>query len=130
MIGVAAMALVTGLIGMVVGLSATLNERRREMAVLRSVGARPLDIFGLFVAESAFIGILGAVGGYILLSIAFLVANPLLAAEYGLRFSAGLPGPREHGLIGIVMVLSCLTGAIPAWRAYRLSLQDGLNAGY
>jgi putative ABC transport system permease protein len=58
LLAVAAMTVVTGLLGMVVGIFSTLNERRREMAVMRSVGARPLDIAVLLVAESSLIGVL------------------------------------------------------------------------
>jgi putative ABC transport system permease protein len=129
LVGVAGMAMITGLIGMIVGLFSTLNERRREMAVLRSVGARPLDVFTLFIMESTLIGGLGAIGGYLLLSGAILVANPLLGSEFGLQFSSGLPGGREGLLLLLVIGLAFVTGMLPAWQAYRLSLQDGLNAG-
>jgi len=130
LVGVAAMAVVTGLIGMVVGLFATLNERRREMAVLRSVGARPLDIFGLLVTESSVIGLAGAIGGYVLISLTVALANPILGSAMGMEFSAGWPGGREYALMMIVVALAFLTGGLPAWRAYRLSIQDGLNAGH
>ncbi len=128
LLSVAAMTVVTGLIGMVVGLTATLNERRREMAILRSVGARPADIFGLYVLESGVIGAVGAISGYLLLSLALLLANPVLAAEVGIRFSVALPAARELALMGAVFTLALLTGCLPAWQAYRLSLHDGLDA--
>ena len=50
---VAAMVVATALLGMVTMVLATLNERRREMAILRSVGATPLHIMGLLLAEAA-----------------------------------------------------------------------------
>lgn len=128
LLGVAAMTVVTGLIGMVVGLSSTLNERRREMAILRSVGARPGDIFGLYLLESGLIGAMGAVCGYLLLSFVMLLANPVLAAEVGVRFSVVLPVARELVLMCTVFGLALLTGCLPAWQAYRLSLHDGLDA--
>lgn len=128
LLGVAVMTVVTGMIGMVVGLFSTLNERRREMAVLRSVGARPLDVFALLIMESSAIGLAGGLLGYGLLTVFLLLANPWLGAAYGLTFSAGLPGLRELVLLGLVLLLAFLTGALPAWRAYRMSLHDGLDA--
>ena len=128
LIGVSTMTVATGLIGMVVGLFSTLNERRREMAVLRSVGARPADVAALLVLESSMIGTAGALLGYLLLTGALLVLNPLLSATYGLSFSSGLPQQRELLALLAVVGLAFLTGLLPAWRAYRMSLQDGLDA--
>lgn len=128
LLGVAAMTVVTGLIGMVVGLTSTLNERRREMAILRSVGARPSDIFGLFILEAGIIGATGAIAGYLLLSLVLLLANPMLAAEVGIRFSVAIPAARELMLMAAVFGLALLTGCLPAWQAYRQSLHDGLDA--
>jgi putative ABC transport system permease protein len=128
LIGVAAMTVATGLIGMVVTLLTTLNERRREMAVMRAVGASPRDVFGLFAMESVLIGLGGAVVGYGLLTLTLTLANPLLGSGFGLQFSAGWPSAREAVLLLLVLALAAFTGCLPAWRAYRLSLQDGLNA--
>jgi putative ABC transport system permease protein len=128
LIAVAAMTVLTGLLGMVVGIFSTLNERRREMAVLRSVGARPVDIAALLVTESTLIGLTGAAAGYALLTICMLLGNSTVGADIGIRLSAGLPDPREAGLLAAVVVGAMLTGTLPAWRAYRLSLHDGLTA--
>jgi putative ABC transport system permease protein len=58
---------------------------------------------------------------------ALLIGNPLLAAEFGIRFSVGLPAARELVLVGLVTGLAFVTGALPAWQAYRISLHDGLD---
>ncbi len=126
---VAALTVLTGMVGMVVGIYSTLNERRREMAVMRAVGARPRDIFVLLMAESTLIGVIGALTGYLLLSLTVLVGNATVGAELGIRLSAGVPAPREALLLAAVMAAAFVTGALPAWRAYRLSLHDGLHAG-
>jgi len=128
LIGVAAMTVVTGLLGMVVGILSTLNERRREMAVLRAVGARPASIALLLVAEALAMGLLGAVAGFALLTAAIAAINPVLIVETGLQFSVRLPDIRELMLLGVVVLAACLTAILPAWRVYRLSLHDGLTA--
>ncbi|MGH8760811.1 MAG: ABC transporter permease, partial [Burkholderiales bacterium] len=56
---VSALVVVVGLAGMLVALLTSLSERRREMAVLRSVGGRPMHIFGLILGEAAFLTLLG-----------------------------------------------------------------------
>ena len=77
------MVVVTALLGMVTMVLATLNERRREMAILRSVGARPRTVIGLLVAEAGLLGLLGAVLGVVLLYLALLIIRPLVDAEFG-----------------------------------------------
>ncbi len=129
LVGVAAMTVVTGLLGMIVGIFSTLNERRREMAVLRSVGARPMDIFALLCIEALLMGGCGAVLGYLVLTISALAGNNLMIDTFGISISAGLPTARELILLGAVVFASLIAGLLPARRAYRLSLHDGLSAG-
>lgn len=104
-----------------------LNERRREMAILRSVGARPRHVFLLLITESTLVGTLGAVSGTLLLNLAMLAGAPYLRTASGLHITAGAPGSTELLVIGAVVVTSMLLGLIPAWRAYRNSLADGLS---
>ena len=125
---VAAMTVVTGLLGMVVGIFSTLNERRREMAIMRSVGARPGDIFTLLMAESALIGVIGAASGFLVLTAAALTAAATIGDSMGVSLSAGMPSGRELLLLGAVVIAAIAAGALPAWHAYRLSLHDGLSA--
>ena len=129
LLAVAVLTVVTGLIGMVVGLLSTLSERRREMAVLRALGARPLDLCSLLFFESALIACAGALLGYGLLTLGLAFANPLLATDFGVSFSTGLPSVRELLLLGAVLLLALIAAVLPAWQAYRLSLRDGLHAG-
>lgn len=116
----------TGLIGMLVMLLASLNERRREMAILRSVGARPYQVFGLFVAEALIMTGLGCLFGVILLNLSLVLAQPIIDARFGLFISIDLPSVRNLIVLGLVIVAGFIAGAIPAYRAYRQSLADGM----
>jgi len=127
LMAVAALVLLTGLLGMVTAMLSGLNERRREMAILRSVGARPVHIFGLMVAESTLIGALGALAGVLLLYGALVVAQPLVAARFGLFLSLAPPSGAEFLILAGVIVLALLLGLVPAWRAYSNSVADGLT---
>lgn len=117
---------VTGLLGMLTMLLAGLNERRREMAILRSVGARPLHVFGLFVAEATVLTIVGTVLGLALLYLALAVAQPIVETRFGLFLSIGLPTARDCVVLALVILAGFVAGAIPAYRAYRQSLADGM----
>ena len=126
---VTGLTMVTGVIGMVVGVLATLNERRREMAVLRTVGARPTDIFGLFLLESSFVAIAGVVLGFLMLSFALLFLGGLFEEQFGILPGVGLPSRREVVLLTVLALSGAMAGLIPALQAYRLSVHDGLHAG-
>lgn len=70
LLGISLMVVLVGIIGMATAMLTSLNERRREMAVLRSLGARPLQIFALVQGEAVIIMlcslVLGLMGMYLL----------------------------------------------------------------
>jgi putative ABC transport system permease protein len=127
LLAVSGFVAVVGLFGLLTALLTGLDERRREMAILRSVGARPGHIFALIAGEAAFLTLLGALLGVALLHALLLLAQPLIAAKLGLLLAVGLPGAQEILLLGAVVGAGLLAGLIPALRAYRLSLADGLS---
>jgi putative ABC transport system permease protein len=117
----------TGLIGMLTAILTSLNERRREMAILRSVGARPWHIAGLLVVEALSLALAGALLGLLLLYIAIAVAQGPLQSHYGLYLPLALPSAYEWSLLAGILLAGLLMGCVPAWRAYRQSLADGLS---
>ena len=117
---------IAGLLCMLTTLLAGLNERRREMAILRSVGARPRHVFGLLVAEAGVLTLLGSLLGLALLYAALLLAQPIVDSRFGLYLTIAPPQARDILLIALVNLAGLLVGAIPAFRAYRSSLADGL----
>ena len=117
----------TGLIGMLTAILTSLNERRREMAILRSVGARPWHIAGLLVIEAFALALAGAALGLTLLYVGIAVAQAPLQQLYGLYLPFDWPSGYEWRLLGAILLAAVLMGAVPAWRAYRQSLADGLS---
>ena len=117
----------TGLIGMLTAILTSLNERRREMAILRSVGARPWHIAGLLILEAFALALAGIVLGLALLYLAIALAQAPLQSYYGLYLPFSTPSAYEWTLLAGVLLAGVVMGAVPAWRAYRQSLADGLN---
>ncbi len=124
---VSALVVVVGLAGMLVALLTSLSERRREMAVLRSVGARPMHIFSLLLGEAAVLTALGVAFGVLGLYAGLWVGQSWLEARLGLFIAIGAPSVYELQLIGVVALAGVLIGLIPAWRIYRYSLADGMT---
>lgn len=124
---VSAMVVLTALLGMVTMILTTLNERRREMAILRAVGAPPRTIFGLLVSEAGLLTLAGVVVGIGLLYLALAVLRPIIDARFGLHLALEAPSGTEVITLAVIVGAGCLVGVLPAWRAYRRSLADGMS---
>lgn len=118
--------LVAGLLGMLTTILSTLNERRREIAVLRAIGARPAAVVLLIVLETLFVVVAGCLVGVALLY-AFLVAGgPMLSRRFGVEIALSWPDTTQMLIMVAVVVGAALVSLIPGFIAYRRSLQDGL----
>ncbi len=124
---VSALVVMVGLAGMLVALLTGLDERRREMAVLRSVGARPLHVFGLILGEAAFLTALGIGLGMTALYLVLIAGRIWLESRLGLYLAVDWPSAYELELIAVVGTAGVLIGLIPAYRIYRYSLADGMT---
>lgn len=127
LLAVSACVVLVGLVGMLTALLASLNERRREMAILRSVGARPWQIAALLLAEALVLTLAGLLLGLALLYLAIALGQDFLQARHGLFLPLAAPSPREWLLLAASLAAALLLGLLPAWRAYRQSLVDGLS---
>ncbi|ATG37676.1 putative ABC transporter, permease protein (plasmid) [Phaeobacter piscinae] len=126
LLAVSAMVVVTALIGMMATIFSSLNERRREMAIFRAMGARPLTILSLLVLEAMVMATVGAVLGLVLQYVGLLVAQPFLDSIFGLWIPIDAPTLREVWLILGVICAGVIVSLIPAMRAYRMSVADGM----
>lgn len=124
---VAAAVAVASLAGLVALHLTAIDARRRELAILRALGAPPRAIFGLVIGESFLLTAAGAALGMVLLQAGLVAAAPWIETRFGLVLDAGLPGAEEWLLLAAVVVCGTLAGAVPAWRAYRLALSEGLT---
>ena len=116
-----------GLIGVLTSILTTLNERRREMAILRSVGAKGRTIVGLLVSEAALIAFIGSVLGVALLYGLLWVLSPILESRFSISALNALPGLTDLYVIIALTVISALLGLIPALVALKRSVSDGLS---
>ncbi len=124
---ISAFVVVVGLFGMLTALLTSLNERRREMAILRSVGARPGHVFALIMGEAGVLTLLGVLTGLFLLYLLLIVGQPIINTQFGIFLEISGLSHYEWMLLGAVITAGFFVGSIPAYRAYRLSLADGLS---
>lgn len=115
------------LLGMVATVLAGLNERRRELAVLRAVGANPWHIVILLALEGLLTTLTGIILGVIGLIIAALALGPWLLNQFGLSIAIQAVTSAQWWLLACLVGTGFLASLLPGWRAYRLSLTDGLS---
>lgn len=124
---IAACVVVVGVLGMTTALLTTLNERRREMAILRSVGARPRTILGLLCLEATALTATGIALGVLLLYAIIAALRGYAASRFGLFLGLGWPTVAELQALAAIFCAGLVAGLIPAWLGYRRSLSDGLT---
>lgn len=106
---------------------AGLNERRRELAVLRAVGAGPYHVILLLTLEGLMVTLLGiAIGIALLLAVVFAF-GPWLQSAFGLTLQATEPTPLQGLVLISLLIAGWLASLMPGWRAYQISLADGLS---
>lgn len=124
---IALMVLIVGFMAMLIALTTTLNERRREMAILRAVGAQAKHILGLLVFESALLTLLGVIGGVALSLGLVAVLKPWVEAQFGLYLAGAAITQTEWFYMFGALAAGTLMGLIPALKAQNQALKDGLS---
>ncbi|WP_353266827.1 ABC transporter permease [Gemmatimonas sp.] len=124
---IAMFAVLISITGMLVALYSSLEARRREMAILRAVGAGPTTILALLVLESTMLAFLGCVIGVAIVYAGLALGQSPIEQRFGIHLALRALGETEYGYLAMVMISGMLIGFVPAWKAYRTSLVDGLS---
>jgi putative ABC transport system permease protein len=127
LLAVSALVALVSVVSLMAVVLAGLNERRRELAVLRAVGAAPRHVLGLLTLEGIWVTCAGVLLGVLLAHAGMAMASPWLQQSLGIRLQMDAPLPSQLSLAGAVLLAGLLASLGPAWRAYRLSLADGLS---
>ena len=129
---VAAVAVLAAAFGIINTMLTATYERRREIGILRAMGARRRTVFTLFLLESGFYGLAGGVTGIVGgLSAARLVA-PMISSNAFTVFVRGgdaavLQPAALGGALFFSMAIAVVAGIYPAWRAARLSPVEAIS---
>lgn len=121
------MVVIVGFMAMLIALTTSLNERRREMAILRALGASTQKILALLVFESTLLTLMGILGGTLLAVGGASLLGPWLETQFGFYLQGPLFGGTEWIYLAATFVGGVLIGLIPAFRAQRMALKDGLS---
>jgi putative ABC transport system permease protein len=127
LLAISGLVALVSLASLVAVVLAGLGERRRELAVLRAVGAGPRHVLGLVALEGFFVTGAGALAGVGLSVVAVAVAAPWVQAHLGIALGGPASGLQAWPWLVAVLGAGLLASLVPAWRATRLALADGLT---
>lgn len=127
-ISIAAISLVVGAIGVGNTMYTAVLERKRDIGVMKSIGAGRTDILWVFATESAFLGLMGGligvVAGFGLSESIVYVGSQFLPEQF---ISVSYSPQLALSAIGGSMLLGLVAGAVPTYRASRLDPVDALR---
>lgn len=121
------LVIIVGLMGMIVALYNSLNERRREMAILRTLGAHPSTITAILLTEAGLLTGAAVIASIALTYGALAVTSGVIAGGLGITLPVTALSAGEWMRLGIMFLTGLGMAALPAWRAYSNALVDGLT---
>jgi putative ABC transport system permease protein len=121
-LAMAAVVLVSSGVGIMLALYNSMDQRRRQVAILRVLGAGRWRVFGLVLTESALIGLLGAVAGVALCALALRIVADVMMQRLGLGIEAGIEPLAAFVVVLGTILLASLSGLFPAALAYRTAV--------
>jgi len=127
LLAMSALVALVSLAGLVAVVLAGLDQRRRELAVLRAAGAGLRHVMALLAIEGALVTLVGVLLGATMAALGIALLAPWLQARFGLTLTLSAPTANEGLLVVSLLVAGWLASLLPALRAYRLSLADGLS---
>jgi putative ABC transport system permease protein len=119
------MVIVAG-IGTMVSLYNTIQGRRREIAILRAVGARPHHVFAIIVSEALLLCFFGGIVGVLAGHATVIVIAPYLLQEAGVFVYAGFSA-LDAWILLVLLGFGLLVGLLPAWQGLRTPVAENLH---
>ncbi len=126
LIGIASISLLVGGVGIMNTMYTSTLERTHEIGILKSIGAKKIDIMSIFLYESA---ILGAIGGVFGVLFGYLIGKlaELMALSYGIHLHVYVSPAVILASLLFAMAVGILSGTAPAIQASKLNPVDALR---
>ena len=126
LLGISVVVIFSTLIGMTAIVFSSLNERRREMAIWRAMGASPSIIIGLLMIEAFIIAVLSAIVSTILLFVLLYLLQPWIDSTYGILVNIEMLSLEDIFIFVYFILAAMLVSLVPAIRAYWFSINLSL----
>ena len=118
---------VVAALGVVTALLISVLQRRRELGLLRAVGATQYQVIKTVVAEAMLMGMIGTALGFAMgVPMEWFLLNVVLLEESGFRFEMLIPWKQALGIGGIAILTSTVAGLFPAIHAVRMNITEAI----
>lgn len=121
------LVLFSALLGLITMLLSSMSARRREIAIMRAIGASPSFIFLIIQVEALLISIAGIIIALVAISMGVLFSQTYLAENYGIVINYFSMNSQMLIIVSVVLFSTFLLAMIPATSAYRMALHDSLG---
>lgn len=115
-------------VGILVSIYNSMNDRKRDIAVMRALGARRETVTTIIIFESFLIALIGAVSGWILAHLAILAYSGTIEEQTGVQVGFFSTSELEIWVLPLVLILALVAALLPAWTAYRTDVGSNLSA--
>jgi len=120
--GIASIVFLVGILDIINTMGFNLNERKREIAILKTLGFSKIQLLTSLSIEAGLIGLLGSIGGALIASIGLIVVANII----GISISILIPPWLLIGVISLTTILCMILGILPAWFAVERNITEVL----
>ena len=126
LVGLTSLIIAVSGIGIFVSIYNSMADRKKEIAIMRALGARRQTVLTVILAESTLLCVVGGLAGFVLAHLLILVTSPVVAG-YGLVIDPWTFAWGELVLLPVLIALASLVGFVPGMTAYRTDVARTLS---
>ena len=128
MVAIGYVVVVISALSILIGLYLAIIQRRRDLAIMRALGASAVDIFGAVLIEAFLVSVMGVAAGWILGKVVAFGIGQYMETAYGFALAGYGTSSEELGFFAVVALVGLIAGILPAWQAYRTDIARDLQA--
>lgn len=115
-------------IGILVSIYNSMNDRRRDIAIMRALGARRTTVTSIIIFESFQVALIGTIAGWLLAHAAIVMYSGQIEDQTGVQVGFFTTSNYEILVLPLVLALALIAALLPAWAAYRTDVGSNLSA--
>lgn len=115
-------------LSIMIGLYLSIIQRKRDLAIMRALGASAYEIFGAVMIEALMVTLIGIASGWVLGKVVAAGLGVYMSQNYGFTMHGISTSPEELKFFAIVAFVGLFAGIVPAWQAYQADIAEDLQS--